>query len=85
MDCILVAGIFFLAGTDWNGDRYVLNIDMINHITQAMSISDTDNDDPRNRTMITTTNGLIVEDAAILHVISAISTCERYYMDEYAE
>lgn len=78
MDCIFVAGILFMVGTDWNGDRYMINIDQITNVSQNMSISDNQND-MRPRTIITTTNGMIVEDHPILDVAVGISTCEVVY------
>lgn len=76
IDCIFLAGLFYIAGTDINGDPYFANIDFIAHVVQDISISDTD-DTPR--TMITTTNGTIVEDLDILDVAVGISRCESIY------
>lgn len=79
MDCIFIAGLLYLVGTDWNGDRYAVNVDMISHVVEDMSISDLD---LRSRTMITTNNGTIVEDLTILDVMTGISMCESYFGGE---
>lgn len=76
IDCIFLAGLFYIAGTDINGDRYFANIDMIVSATQNMSISDTNN---TPRTMITTVNGTIVENVDILDVAVGIARCEDLY------
>jgi hypothetical protein len=75
MDCIIVAGLLFLVGEDWNGDRYMINIDEIVSVSQNMEL-----DQVRPRTIISTTNGMIVEDVEILDVAVGISRCEYYYM-----
>lgn len=75
IDCIFVAGMLFLSGQDWNGDRYLLNIDEIVSVTQDMSVQGT-----KPRTLITATNGLIVEDVEILDVAVGIASCEYYFM-----
>ena len=75
MDCMFVAGLLFIVGTDWNQDRQMINIDQITNVTQQMSISD-NQDDMRPRTFITTTNGTIVEDAQILEVAFTLGRCE---------
>ena len=78
MDCVFIAGLLFVVGTDWNGDRYMLNLDQVTSVVQDMSISDSQNDF-RPRTMITTRNGTIVEDVDILDVAFAFSVCEQVY------
>ena len=78
MDCIFAAGLLFIVGTDWNGDRYMVNIDQLTNITQQMSITD-DQSDMRPRTFITSVNGTIVEDAEILDVAFALGRCEVAY------
>jgi hypothetical protein len=78
MDCVFMAGLLFMVGTDWNGDRYMINIDQITNVTQQMSISDSQ-DDMRPRTFITTTNGTIVEDVEILDVAFGLGRCEAAY------
>ena len=78
MDCVFIAGLLFVVGTDWNGDRYMLNLDTVTNVVQDMSISDTQND-IRPRTMITTTNGTIVEDVDILDIAYTFAVCEQVY------
>jgi len=78
MDCVFMAGLLFMVGTDWNGDRYMINIDQITNVTQQMSISDSQ-DDMRPRTFITTTNGTIVEDNEIIEVAFGLGRCEAAY------
>ena len=78
MDCIYIAGLLFVVGTDWNGDRYMINYDHITSVSQQMSISDSQ-DDMRPRTFITTTNGTIVEDVEILDVAFGLGRCEAAY------
>lgn len=82
IDCILLTGLLYIAGTDFNGDPYLANIDMIVSVTQDLSVSDTD---ARPRTMITTTNGVIVEDSTILDVAVGMRTCEAFYIVEEPE
>lgn len=80
MDCLYVVGLLFLAGEDWNGDRYLVNLDHIVSITQDMR--------PENfqpRTLITTTNGTIVENLEILDVAVGISYCEQFFYYDYEE
>lgn len=79
IECIYVAGWLYLAGVNWNGDNYFVNIDMISHVEEKMSVSDTNN---RYRTLIHTTNGIIVEDVTALDVAVAISSCDYYFMYE---
>ena len=76
IECIYLAGLWYIAGTDINSDRYFVNIDMIVSVSQNMSISDT-NSVPR--TIIHTVNGTIVEDLDILDVAVGISRCEDLY------
>lgn len=76
IDCIIVTGWLFLIGEDWNGDRYMINIDHIVSVSQNMEPGEV-----RPRTLISTTNGIIVEDVEILDVAVGISRCEYYYMD----
>jgi hypothetical protein len=76
IECIYLAGLWYIAGTDINSDRYFVNIDMIVSVSQNMSISDT-NSVPR--TIIQTVNGTIVEDSDILDVAVGISRCEDLY------
>ena len=78
MDCIFAAGLLFIVGTDWNGDRYMINIDQITNVTQLMSISDSQ-DDMRPRTFIRTSGDTIVEDVEILDVAFALGRCEAAY------
>jgi hypothetical protein len=73
---MLLAGLWYIAGTDINGDRYFVNIDMIVSATQNMSISDMGGS---SRTIIQTLNGTIVEDLDILDVAIGISRCEDLY------
>jgi hypothetical protein len=76
IECIFLAGLWYIAGTDINGDRYFVNIDMIVSATQNMSISDIGGS---SRTIIQTVNGTIVEDLDILDVAVGISRCEDLY------
>jgi hypothetical protein len=76
IECIFLAGLWYIAGTDINGDRYFANIDMIVSATQNMSISDGGGS---SRTIIQTVNGTIVEDLDILDVAVGISRCEDLY------
>jgi len=76
IECMLLAGLWYIAGTDINGDRYFVNIDMIVSATQNMSISDIGGS---SRTIIQTLNGTIVEDLDILDVAIGISRCEDLY------
>ena len=78
MDCIYVAGWLMLAGTDWNGDRYLLNLESFVYAQQMMSISDIA-DDSRPRTLLHTENGIIVEDLEILDIAVGIARCEEYF------
>jgi hypothetical protein len=78
IECIFLAGLFYIAGSDINGDPYFANIDMIVSVTEDLSITDTDN---TPRTMITTLNGTIVENVPILDVAVGISRCEGVYND----
>ena len=78
MDCIFAAGLLFMVGTDWNEDRYMVNIDQITSVVQQMGISDSQTD-MRPRTMISTTNETIVEDVEILDVAYALGRCEAAY------
>ena len=84
MDCVFMAGLLFIVGTDWNGDRYMINIDQITSAYQQMSISDSQ-DDMRPRTFITTTNGTIVEDIEILDVAFGLGRCEAAYSAAMAD
>ena len=84
MDCVFIAGLLFVVGTDWNGDRYMINIDEITNVTQQMSISD-GQDDMRPRTFITTTNGTIVEDNEILEIAFGLGRCEVAYQAAMAD
>jgi hypothetical protein len=83
MDCVFIAGLLFVVGTDWNGDRYMINLDTVTNVVQDMSISDAQND-YRPRTMITTTNGTIVEDVDILDIAYSFSVCEQVYEEARA-
>lgn len=76
IDCIFIAGLLFMVGEDWNGDRYMINIDEIVSVTQNM---DPDNFQPR--TLILTTNGTVVEDVDILDIAQGISMCEYFFMN----
>jgi hypothetical protein len=76
IECIFLAGLWYIAGNDINGDRYFANIDMIVSVTQNMSISDAGDE---YRTLIQTINGTIVEDTDILDVAVGISRCEDLY------
>jgi hypothetical protein len=76
IECIFLAGLWYIAGNDINGDRYFVNIDMIVSATQNMSISDIGGS---SRTIIQTINGTIVEDLDILDVAVGISRCEDLY------
>jgi hypothetical protein len=76
IECIFLAGLWYIAGTDINSDRYFVNIDMIVSATQNMSISDIGGS---SRTIIQTVNGTIVEDLDILDVAVGISRCEDLY------
>ena len=84
MDCVLIAGLLFVVGTDWNGDRYMINYDQITTVTQQMSITDSQND-MRSRTIITTTNNIIVEDVDILDAVYAFAMCEQVYNEAMAD
>jgi hypothetical protein len=81
MDCIYVAGWLMLAGTDWNGDRYLLNLEKFVYAQQIMSVSDIAND-YRPRTLLHTDNGIIVEDLEILEVAVGIARCEDLFFAE---
>jgi hypothetical protein len=76
MDCIYVAGWLMLAGTDWNGDKYLLNLERFVFAQQVISVSDIDS---RPRTLLHTDNGIIVEDLEILDVAVGIARCEEYF------
>lgn len=76
IECIFLAGLWYIAGVDINNDRYFANIDMIVSVTQNMSISDSGGPP---RTIIQTVNGTIVEDTDILDVAIGISRCEDLY------
>jgi hypothetical protein len=80
MECIYVAGWLMLAGTDWNGDRYILNIEKFVYAQQVMSVSDVNNDS-RPRTLLHTENGVIVEDLEILDVAVGLARCEELFYD----
>jgi hypothetical protein len=77
IDCLYLAGWLMLAGDDWNGDHYFINIDHITHVQQNVGVSDTD---PRPRTLIYTTNGMIVEDVPIVDIAIAIVSCQGYFL-----
>jgi hypothetical protein len=67
-----------LAGTDWNGDRYLLNLEKFVYAQQIMTFSDSTND-LRPRTLLHTDNGIIVEDLEILEVAVGIARCEDLF------
>jgi len=78
VECIYVAGWLMLAGTDWNGDRFLLNLESFVYAQQIMTFSDSTND-LRPRTLIHTENGIIVEDLEILDVAVSIARCEDLF------
>lgn len=80
MECLLIAGYIWLVGTDWNGDRYMLNAASIVSMNQDMSISDTDDQfmNMRPKTYIQTLNGIIVEDMMLWEVGAELIDCEKY-------
>jgi hypothetical protein len=78
IECIVLTGLFYIAGTDINGDPYFANVDMIVSVTEDLSIRDTG---IKPRTMITTLNGIIVEDLPIFDVAVGMSSCEGVYND----
>ena len=77
MECLYIVGLFLMTGEDWNGDRYLVNVDHIVSITQDM---DHGNHDPR--TLIRTLNGTIVENLEILDAAVSISQCDQYFYYE---
>lgn len=81
MDCILLAGLYWLIGTDYDQNRYMIQIDTITNIVQEMSISDQQND-MRPMTRIMTTNGMVIEDHPIIEVVRGIAICEEYWIND---
>jgi hypothetical protein len=82
ISCLFLGGIFYIAGYDINNDPYIVNIDMISHVIEDTTIPDTHSDFYSYRTMITTTNGTVVVNYAIMDVAIGIQDCERYYAIE---
>jgi hypothetical protein len=82
ISCLFIGGLFFIGGYDINGNPYMVNIDMIAHVVEDVSVKDTANNFGSFRTMITTTNGTIVTNGDIMDVAIGIEDCERYYAIE---
>lgn len=79
ISCIYLAGIFYIAGYDIHNNPYMVNIDMISHVLEDVSVNDTEETFGDLKTMITTTNGTIVTSGDIMDVVIGIRDCERYY------
>lgn len=79
IECIVLAGNLFLAGVDINGDNYLVNVDYITHVVEDMTRPDQNTP----ISLITTTNGTIVEDLTIYDVAEGLMWCERHWSDPY--
>lgn len=77
ISCVMIAGLFYLAGTDYNGDGYLVSLFSVE------SVRATEQDVLGVTTQIRLTSGdIIVEDLELIDVAIGMEECTQAFFDQ---
>ena len=77
ISCVMIAGLFYLAGTDYNGDGYFVSLFSVE------SVRATEQDVLGVTTQIRLTSGdIIVEDLELIDVAIGMEECTQAFLDQ---
>lgn len=77
ISCVMIAGLFYLAGTDYNGDEYFVSLFSVE------SVRAVERDSFGATTQIRLNSGdIIVEDLELIDVAIGMDECTQAFLDQ---